>query len=207
MPSRSVESFQGRITDCPTAIIVNLTNNSFDVERSVSREISEAYESSEFASDSLALRSAYAGKIAPPGEVVVAPGMTRQNQWIFHVVLSGLVSESYNLNKKTVHEVMTNVLLAADGMAARQDLPSVSLGFPLYGCEDNKFYNWGNVFSIVRDAMLNYFERYQNSRITRICLVHPDEQACMTILKELVNCAPYLRPGYLTSDVKHKRNK
>jgi O-acetyl-ADP-ribose deacetylase (regulator of RNase III) len=192
MLNRSVEPFEGSITDCPAIIIVNPTNNSFGIARSVSRAIIGIYENSEFEAESQSLLSAYVDKVVPASEIVVAPGKTHQNQWILHAVFSDKHSVSHATNRHLVYEVMFNILLAADALAVKHGIPNVTLGLPLYGCEDFEFYYWGNIFPIIRDAILNYFKQYHSSTVSRIYLVHPDKQVCLIMLKELVYCAQYI---------------
>ena len=182
---RNVETFNGKLTDCPTTVIVNSSNTDIALGSGVSNDIRNACGGINFQTELTEIRESLEGEILSQGQVVVSGGGTSSYRWIFHAAVMDF-RKSHATSYPVVRACMLNVLKAAEELIEEEDLDELSIGVPLCGSNVGRLSIYESCNAIC-EAIKSHFPRHRDSKISAILFAHPDPEVCKKVQMILGN--------------------
>ena len=182
---RRIDTFNGKLTDCPATVIVNSSNTDMALGSGVSDDIRNACGGTEFQKELSEIRENMEGKILQQGLVAISGGGTSRYRWIFHAAVMDF-RKSNATSYPVVRSCMLNVLKAAEELIEEEDLDEFSIGVPLFGSNVGRL-TVDESCNAMCEAIKAHFPRHRGSRISAILFAHPDPVVCTKVKMILGN--------------------
>ena len=169
---RTINSFCGSITDCPTTTIANAANSQLALGSGVSGAIRDVCGETFQQECQKSLEEQFEGCL-PRGDVIVTSGGQSRFRWILHAATIDFSKGQYT-SQDVVRKCMVNCLKSSEGLIEENGLDEFSLGVPLLGSDVGGL-SIRESCEAMCEGMKIYFRGCQDSLINEICFVHPDD--------------------------------